>query len=508
MSSKPSQSPSSQAIALNEKALKGQAQALKARNITFPTYDRQNNKQGIVHIGVGGFHRAHLAFYIDQLMQKHALHNWAICGVGIQIPDKNMRDALVPQDGLYTLVERSQDGETAHIVGSLTSFIYAPGNCEAVFEKMAHPDTRIVSLTVTESGYFRNDSTGSLDTTHQDVAHDLKDTSAPKTVYGYLYEALLRRYKGKRRPFTVMSCDNMPQNGHTLRQMFIEFAQLRDKNFAKWIAEEVAFPNSMVDRITPRTTDDDKLKIKQTFGIDDKWPVVCEPFIQWVIEDNFSDGRPPWEKVGIQVVSDVEPFELMKLRLLNASHSAMGYLGYLAGFTYIHEVISDPLFYKYIKNMMHQEVKPLLPHIPGVDVNEYCETLLQRFANPTIKDQLPRICMSGSGKMPKFILPSISDQLKNDQPNIRRLTLCVASWFRYLTGFDKDGRPFEIDDVMADELRTKARQGADKPDSLLGVTTLFSPDLRQSKVFIETLTQALQLLYRDGAMATLAKYVE
>ncbi|RYE99967.1 MAG: mannitol dehydrogenase family protein, partial [Oxalobacteraceae bacterium] len=408
---------------------------------------------------------------------------------------------------MYTVVERSAEGSKARIIGSITSYIYAPGNTDAVIAKMAHADTRIVSLTITESGYYCNEATGELDAKHPDIVYDLAGKGAPRTVYGYLFSALKKRFDDRQRPFTVMSCDNVQQNGTMARKMLLAFAKARDPKLAEWISENGAFPNSMVDRITPRTHDADKVSLAEHFGVEDAWPVVTEPFMQWVIEDDFADGRPLWEKVGVQVVGEVEPFELMKLRLLNASHSAMGYLGYLAGFTYIHEVINHPQFHKYIHNMMQQEVKPLLPHIPGVNIDAYCDTLLHRFANPTIQDQVTRICMGGSGKMPKFIMPSISDQVARGGKH-RRLALCVASWFRYLTGKDEHGKAFTIDDPMAKELQAKALTGGNQPMVLLGVESLFGDDLRHSKVFVEELTSALESLYRDGALATLAKYVE
>ena len=495
------------ATKLNTTNLPQWSQKQGGQHVICPGYDRKDVKEGIVHIGVGGFHRAHLAVYIDSLMGQHNVRNWAICGVGLQPTDAGMRDALAGQNCMYTVVERSAEGSKARIIGSITSYLYAPSDPEKVIAKLAHEDTRIVSMTITESGYYCNEATGKLDLKHPDIIYDLGHKGPPRTVYGYLLAALVQRHKDRQRPFTVMSCDNMQKNGTMARNMLLAFAQAQNPELAEWLAEHGAFPNSMVDRITPRTTDNDKVKLAEAFGIDDAWPVVTEPFMQWVIEDKFVDGRPPWEKVGVQVVGNVEPFELMKLRLLNASHSAMGYLGYLAGFTYIHEVIQNPQFYKYIHNMMQQEVKPLLPHIPGVNIDEYCNTLLERFANPTIQDQVTRICLGGSGKMPKFILPSISEQVAKHGSH-RRLTLCVASWFRYLTGKDEQGKPFQIDDPMAAELQAKALKGGNRPMVLLGVQSLISDDLRASKNFVDELTLALEGLYRDGAMATLAKYVE
>ena len=477
-----------------------------AGRFTLPTYPREKLKQGIVHIGVGGFHRAHMAVYLHELMQRGNV-DWGICGVGLLPGDAGMRDALKSQDGLYTVVERSAEGESAHVVGSIANFLLASEGKEAVIAKMADVGTRIVSLTITENGYYCNEATGELDKHNADIAHDLADLADPKTVYGYLAVALERRYKAKQKPFTVMSCDNMQQNGTLLRKMLLSFCRQVRPELAQWLADHGAFPNSMVDRITPRTTVADREMLATQFGIDDAWPVVTEPFMQWVIEDEFCDGRPPWEMVGAQFVKNVEPYEMMKLRLLNASHSAMGYLGYLAGFQYIHEIIADPQFRRYIRAMMADEVRPLLPDVPGIDLDVYCETLLTRFANPTIMDQATRICMHGSGKMPKFILPSIQDQVQRNG-TIRLLSLCVASWFRYLTGKDEQGRAYTIDDPMAQELTARAEEGGTDPRVLLATQGLFSDVLRNSPAFRHELEVALKSLYEDGARATLAHYVD
>ncbi|EGA84293.1 hypothetical protein VL3_5136 [Saccharomyces cerevisiae VL3] len=269
---------------------------------------------------------------MNRLMQNHGTKDWSICGVGLMRFDAPMRDALQSQDCLYTLMERGIEKTTTQVIGSITSYMYAPENPRAVIEKMAHPDTRIVSLTVTESGYYHSEATSSLQTDDPAIINDLKDSKHPSTIYGYLYEALSIRHKKGSRPFTIMSCDNMPENGNTLKSMLIAFAKEKDTKLADWIEKNVAAPNAMVDRVTPKTTESDRTYLADVLGVKDKCPVVCEPFIQWVLEDNFTDGRPEWEKVGVQVVSNVGPYELMKLRLLNGAHSEMGYLGYLAGY--------------------------------------------------------------------------------------------------------------------------------------------------------------------------------
>lgn len=365
-----------------------------------------------------------------------------------------------------------------------------------------------MSLTVTESGYFHSEATNSLQTENPEIINDLQNSKSPNTIYGYLYEALHIRFKEGRRPFTIMSCDNMPENGNTLKSMLVAFAKLKNTTFADWVDRYVAAPNSMVDRVTPKTTGSDREYLAEILGVQDRCPVVCEPFIQWVLEDNFSDGCPKWEKVGVEVVSNVGPYELMKLRLLNGAHSEMGYLGYLAGYKYIHEVVSDPIINKYIRVMNREEVIPLLPKIEGVDFDKYSLSVLERFANPAIKDQVSRICLMGSGKMPKYVLPSILEQLANPDGKFNLLTLGVAGWFRYLTGVDMNGKDFEIEDVMAPTLIEAARKGGQNPGPLLGVKTLFSADLRENKIFVQKLTDALELISEKGPLVTIRKYLE
>lgn len=478
----------------------------RGSRVATPDYDRRGLREGIVHIGVGGFHRAHQAVYIDRLLRQDLARDWAICGVGLLPGDVAMRDALVPQDGLYTVAERSAAGEQLTIVGALTSYLLAADDAAALAARLAAPTTRIVSLTITESGYLRDERTGELDSDHPDLAADLSGAGPPRTVYGRLTAALAERRRAGLAPFSVVSCDNVQQNGQLVRDMLLAFAGRRDPALAEWIGARGAFPSSMVDRITPRTTDADRVRLATSAGIVDAWPVVTEPYIQWVIEDRFSDGRPPWEAVGVQVVEEVEPYERMKLRLLNASHSAMGYLGALAGFDTIDEIITDLDFARYIRALMAEEVVPLLPAVPGIDLGRYCETLIERFGNPTIADQVARICMDGSGKMPVFILPSIREQIARGGP-LRRLSLCVAAWCRYLAGEDEQGRSFPVDDPLASELQERARAGGSDPSPLLRFARVFGEDLAGAPAFVREVEAALASLYRRGARATLQAYL-
>lgn len=476
-------------------------------DVTLPAYDRSTIDAGIVHIGVGGFHRSHMAVYLDTLLRDPRCAQWGICGVGLLPHDAAMAQAMLQQDNLYTVIERHKTGTSARVVGAMVAFLHAPTDPEAVLAKLADPKTRIVSMTITESGYHVNEATGGLDVMHPDIVQDLNRPRAPKTVYGYLAQALERRRLAGHPPFTVMSCDNVEHNGDLTGRMLLAFAQELGGELAPWLAAHGAFPNSMVDRITPRTTEADREDLAKTFGIGDLWPVVTEPFSQWVIEDKFACGRPPWEQAGVQIAQQVAPYECMKLRLLNGSHSAMAYLGNLQGLTYVHEVMEDDSLSAYIERMMLLEVLPNLPHVPGIDLPLYATTLLSRFANPAIADQLTRLCFDGSGKLPKFVLPALEAGLAQGTP-VGRLTLCVAAWMRYLTGIDEAGHAFAVSDPMVGQLQPLARQGGADPSMLLAVPGLFSDELRQSEAFRQMLADALKSLYERGAADTLAMYLE
>jgi len=476
-----------------------------ASEITVPRYERAKLRPAIVHLGVGGFHRAHQAVYLDSLADLGITQEWGLCGVGLLPQDKRMEEALLPQHCLYTVVERSAAAETARVVGSMGSYLFAPEHREEVLQALANPETRIVSLTITEGGYGYNQATGQFDPATPGVSEDLTRPAAPSTVFGYVCEALDRRRLAGTAPFSVLSCDNLQGNGTMARNVFTAFARLRNAALADWMEAHVAFPNCMVDRITPQTTDEDRAIVARTFGIADAWPVMTEPFTQWIVEDTFCNGRPPLEEVGVQFVQDVHPYEAMKLRLLNASHQALAYLGYLCGYRLVHEVMGDPQFQTYIARLMDEEVTPLLAPVPGVDLEAYKRTLIERFANPKIRDQVLRLCQDASSRMPKFLLPSIAEALAAGRP-CRLLTLAVAGWFRFLTGEDEQGNTIPIDDQLVGTLQPLARQGREDPRPLLTVHSLFG-DLGQQPEFVADLGEALRLLYAEGAAATLARYL-
>src|SRR3954451_13533649 len=385
----------------------------RSLSVTVPSYDRSRLRTGIVHFGVGGFHRAHQAMYLDRLMEAGEAYDWAICGVGVMPFDLRMKEIMVGQDCLYTLVTKDPAaGWQPRVIGSMREYLYAPDDPEAVIEKLADPATRIVSLTVTEGGYNIHPVTGEFDARNPAVQADLAPGAGPTTSFGLITEALVRRRERGVAPFTVMSCDNIQGNGHVTRRVCTAFARLRDPDLGAWVEREVRFPNSMVDRITPVTTDADRAEVRERFGIEDRWRVVCEPFTQWVLEDAFSLGRPPYERAGVQVVSDVEPYELMKLRLLNASHQALGYFGYLAGYRLVHEAAQDPLFRAFLRGYMDEEATPTLAPVPGVDLDEYKQTLIERFSNPQVRDTIARLCADISDRIPKWLLPVVRGQLE------------------------------------------------------------------------------------------------
>ncbi len=470
-----------------------------------PACDRATLTVGIVHFGVGGFHRAHEAVYLDDLMNAGKARDWGICGVGLLPGDARMRDALVPQDCLYTVVTRDAEGDRARVVGSLVQYLLAPDSPEAVLARLAAPETRLVTLTITEGGYNTDFHTGEFDMAHSGVVHDLAHPDQPVTVFGYLAEGLARRRRDGTAPFTVLSCDNIQGNGAVTANCMQAFTNARDPQLAAWIEENVTFPSCMVDRITPQTTDAERALVRDEFGIDDQWPVVCEPYQQWVIEDKFCNGRPPLQDVGVQMVADVRPYETMKLRLLNAGHSALGYLGWLVGYHTIDRVASDPQFQSFLRELWDNEVTPLLPPVPGVDLDEYKATLLTRFANPRIADQVSRICLDGSSKMPKFLLPSLHEQLAQNGPH-RALTLATAGWLRYLAGRDEQGQPYPIDDPQAALLQARALEGGADPRPLLSVRSVFG-DLIDNSAFVQELGRVLELLYTQGARATLTTHL-
>ncbi len=475
-------------------------------DLAVPSYDRGALSTGIVHFGVGGFHRAHQAMYLDRLMNEGKALDWAICGVGVMPADRRMQQVLDAQDGLYTLVVKAPDGSLeARVIGSIKEYLFAPDDPSTVIEKMADPAIRIVSLTVTEGGYNFNAVTGDFMADNKDIQHDLAMPNAPKTTFGLITAAIEARRARGLPAFTIMSCDNIQGNGDAARKSFVAYAALRDAGLAAYVEENVRFPNSMVDRITPVTTDDDRDEVRKHFGVDDGWPVVCEPFTQWALEDSFGDGRPPWEDAGVQVVPDVEPYELMKLRLLNASHQALCYFGYLAGYRLVHDVARDPVFARFLLGYMEREATPTLEPVPGIDLREYQHQLIERFSNAQVRDTVARLCAESSDRIPKWLLPVIRHNLESGG-EILLATAVVASWARYAEAVDEQGEPIEVVDRLRDKLTAAARRQHDEPLAFIEDRDVFG-DLVDNERFVSAYRSVLSSLHTRGAKATLEDLV-
>ncbi|SAK87610.1 mannitol dehydrogenase family protein [Caballeronia ptereochthonis] len=460
---------------------------------------------GIVHLGIGNFHRAHEALYTEEAMLARP-GDWGICGVTLQ-GDVSKRDALMEQDGLYSIVERGPDGVRVTVVRALREVLAMPFDRARLFALLADERVRIVSLTVTEKGYCRDPQTGDADIAHPGIARDLAHPDEPSTVPGILCAALKARRDAGKPSFTVLSCDNLSHNGDALRQAVCSFARRLDPALAEWIETQVAFPSTMVDRIVPATTDADREAAQSALGVWDRVPVPCEPFRQWVIEDRFPAGRPAWEAAGAQLVDDVAPFEVAKLRMLNATHSTLAYLSMLAGFETISDAVGHAPLRALIHEMMTREIAPTLDVPASFDLLAYRDALLARYANPALKHRCAQIAMDGSQKMPPRILSTIAARLDAGR-SIERLALATAAWFKFLRGRADDGTRHEIDDPLAERL-TKAAEGAGTPeglvDAMLAVNEVFPPDLARNPAFREALVRAAAKL-QSGAVAAIAEY--
>jgi len=463
--------------------------------ITVPDYERSGLVPGIVHIGVGGFHRAHLATYADELATA-GHRDWAIAGAGVMAADAGMADVLGAQDGLYSLVTRSERETTVQVIGSIVDYILAADDIEPLVARIADPATRIVSLTVTEGGYPVNEETRVFD--------PAQAPAGPNSAFGVIVAALRRRRDQGVGPMTVMSCDNVIENGNVARLAVLGVAEAVDPKLANWIDTNVTFPNGMVDRITPATTDSDRAFLAAQYGVLDGWPVVTEPFRQWVIEDSFVAGRPPWEDLDITVTDDVEPYELMKLRLLNAGHSTMAYLAALAGIELVDEAMNEPLISRFLSSFLEQESGPVLPDIPGIDVPAYQAKLIERFSNPAIGDQISRLCLDGSAKWPKFLMPTIRNELRAGGP-VTLSALALAGWCQYLVGTADDGSQIHhASDPDLENARRFATESLSDPASFLGYQRVFGEDLKADERFRGAFVDALAKLRAGGVRATLS----
>ena len=484
---------------LSETVLSSLPESVKA-----PAYRRSDLTPGILHIGVGNFHRAHQAIYLSKLFDLGEGRDWAIVGAGLKPYDKTMRERLQAQDWLTTVVELDPEGLSAQVCGAMIDFVDV--DPKALIARLGEPDIRIVSLTITEGGYFVEPNTGGFDVNHPEIQADLASPDAPQTVFGVLVAALLARRDKGLEPFTVMSCDNLPENGHMAKQAVAGFARALSPEAGSWIADNVAFPNGMVDCITPATGDRERGLVQERFGLTDAAPVVCEPFRQWVLEDHFPAGRPALEKVGVEFVEDVAPYELMKLRILNGGHATIAYPGALLGHYFVHDAMADPLICAFLKKLEEDEILPTVPEIPGVSFETYLTTVMDRFSNPAVGDTIPRLCLDGSNRQPKFILPSIQDRLDKGLP-VAGLALETALWCRYCLGHNEAGEPHVIEDNNADILKAWA-QGvyADKP-ARIEMPELFG-GLASDETFLKAFSYAAGMIAEDGVAATLKAYLD
>ncbi|WP_340162248.1 mannitol dehydrogenase family protein [uncultured Hoeflea sp.] len=471
--------------------------------IDMPGYDRAALTPGIVHIGVGNFHRAHQAVYLHRLFETGRDHDWAIIGAGVKSYDEAMRQRLQPQDWLTTIVELDPAGFSAMICGSMIDFCAIDAG--QLIETMARPEIRIVSLTVTEGGYYVDAKTGGFDASHPDIIADAGNPDRPATVFGIIIAALMARRAAGIAPFTVMSCDNLPENGHVARNAVVGLAKQRSDDLAQWIEANVAFPCGMVDCITPATGPREISIVAEKFGIEDAAPVVCEPFRQWVLEDNFPMGRPALETVGVQFVPDVAPYELMKLRILNGGHATIAYPAGLLGINYVHDAMTNPLVTGFLDKLQHEEIMPTVPSIEGVSTESYYRKCVERFSNPAIGDTIPRLCFDGSNRQPKFILPTIEARLAAGQP-VDGLALESALWCRYCYGTTDSGEMIPPNDPNWDRLTAQAKLARDTPQKWLEMADIYG-DLGSNPVFAQAFAAALTALWQNGAEATLTAYI-
>lgn len=472
---------------------------------SLPAYRCEEIRPGILHFGVGNFHRAHMAIYLHELFNKGRDLDWGIIGAGVMVSDQRMRDTLKAQDFLTTVVEQDRDRSAATITGPMLDVITAP-DFDRIIATLSSPEIRIVSMTITEGGYFIDPATGKFDLTHPAIVADAQDPASPKTVFGLLIAGLKARRAAGVPAFTVMCCDNIPGNGEVTEATVCGLARLSDPKFADWIHHNVAFPNSMVDRITPATGKREIDITRESYGIEDGWPVFCEGFKQWVLEDKFPLGRPALEDVGVTFVPDVAPYELMKLRILNGGHAAIAYPAALMDIHFVHESMENPLIRAFLAKLENEEIIPVVPPVPNTSLQDYFALIETRFSNPKIGDTIPRLAQDGSNRQPKFILPSTADRLAKGL-DVQGLALVSALWCRYFEGTSDSGKEIAFNDPSAERLHAAALASRSDPMAFIGIGDIFGSvgaDPRFQKRFAE----AIDSLRSSGAAATLQRYID
>jgi mannitol 2-dehydrogenase len=473
-------------------------------NVALPAYDRARLTPGIVHVGLGNFHRAHMAVYLDDLFAKGLGHDWAVLGAGVREGDARMREALRAQDWLSTVIELDPAGLRARRIGALTGFVEVQSDNAALIAAMTDPAIRIVSLTVTEGGYFVDAATGKFDPTAPEIVADAADPDRPATAFGAILAALRARRAAGIAPFTVMSCDNLPGNGHVTQDAVTGLARLSDPALADWVAASVAFPNGMVDRITPATGPRERA-LAQSLGLDDPVPVTCEPFRQWVLEDNFPAGRPPLEAVGVTFTDNVHVYEAMKIRILNGGHAIIAYPGGLLDIALVHEAMAHPLVRAFLQKVIRDEIIPFVAPVPDTDLTAYFGTIIERFSNPEVADTIRRLCLDGSNRQPKFILPSLRDNLAAGRVPGGLILEC-ALWCRYCAGVSDSGAVIAPNDPIWDRLTDVAQAARAQPALWLAMDDIYGAVGRDPLVIAE-FTRALNALWEKGTVAVLTDYL-
>ncbi len=473
-------------------------------SVRVPSYDRSKLTPGIVHIGVGNFHRAHQAMYLHKLFEAGKGRDWALVGAGVMEGDRKAREIMAAQDYLTTLVEQKADSAVAYITGPMIDYV-EPANATAILSALSDPAIRIVSLTVTEGGYYL-DSKGKFNPKHPAIAADAANPDAPKTLFGLIVAGLRARRDAGTAPFTVMCCDNIPHNGNVTKGAVCGMAQLSDPELAEWISQNVSFPNSMVDRITPATSERERNLVRSEYGVEDNWPVFCEDFAQWVMEDKFVNGRPPLEEVGVQFVPDVAPYETMKLRILNGGHATIAYASGLLGVNFANESMEHPVIRPYLDKVENEEIIPSVPPVPDTDLAEYYALIARRFSNPKVADNTRRLCFDGSNKQAKFILDSARDGLKAGR-DVSGLALQNALWCRYCFGTRDDGSAIEANDPAWADLTAAAKVAKDDPQSWLEQRQYYA-ELADDPRFAEPFAKWLRMIWDEGLEKTLSAYLK
>ncbi len=470
-----------------------------------PDYKREALSPGIVHFGPGNFHRAHQCVYLDALMNEGRDHDWSIIGASVMKGDGKLRQLLLDQDLLTTVVAQSADENTARVTGVMTDYLPI-GDTAAILETLTAPHIRIVSMTVTEGGYFVDADTGEFDPTSDAIVADANNMEAPATVFGLIVRALRDRRDAGVDAFTVMSCDNLPHNGVIARGAVVGLAKLVDADLATWIDTHSSFPNGMVDRIAPATGDRERRLVREDHGIDDDAPVFCEDHLQWVLEDKFVAGRPAFDTVGAQFVDDVTPFETMKIRMLNGGHALIAYPAGLLDIEYADQAMQHPLISRWLDKVERTEIQPMVPPVPDTDLDEYLKLITRRFANPKIGDTIRRLCLDGSNRQPKFILPTLRDRLAAGE-GVDGLALASAFWCRYCYGETESGQVIEPNDPSWERLTELAKQAKDKPLVWLGIREVYGK-LAEDKQFQSVFAAQLESLWKDGTEAALTSYLD